>query len=40
MELDKAWNELQHVKQQCELVKKLLEDATAKNEIMYDMSGV
>jgi hypothetical protein len=40
MELDKAQNELWHVNQQCELVKKLLADATAENEIMYDVSGV
>jgi hypothetical protein len=37
-ELDKAQNELQHAKRQCELVKKLLADATAENEIMYDVS--
>lgn len=29
--------ELQNVKRQCELVKSLLEDATAEKEIMYDV---
>lgn len=38
-ELVRANNELQHAKRQCELVKKLLADATAENEIMYDVSG-
>ena len=38
-ELTRITNELQHTKRQCDLVKKLLSDATAENEIMYDVSG-
>jgi hypothetical protein len=30
--------ELQSTKRQCELVKSLLADATAENEIMYEVS--
>ncbi|KDQ15406.1 hypothetical protein BOTBODRAFT_145159 [Botryobasidium botryosum FD-172 SS1] len=35
-ELDKAQSELQRAKRQCDLVKQLLSDATAENEILYD----
>jgi len=34
MELDMAWNRLQHGTRQYELVKKLLADAIADSEIM------
>ncbi|KIY49377.1 hypothetical protein FISHEDRAFT_41844 [Fistulina hepatica ATCC 64428] len=34
--LEKTRNELQNSKRQCELVKSLLEDATAEKEIMYE----
>lgn len=35
-ELERLKGELQRTKGQCELVKKLLTDATAENEIMYE----
>jgi hypothetical protein len=35
--LEKARMELQSTKRQCELVKSLLADATAENEIMYEV---
>ncbi|KAG8711425.1 hypothetical protein FRC08_015914, partial [Ceratobasidium sp. 394] len=35
-ELERLKGELQRTKGQCELVKKLLKDATAENEIMYE----
>ncbi|KAF8338748.1 uncharacterized protein EI90DRAFT_3038954 [Cantharellus anzutake] len=35
-QLERTENELQHARRQCDLVKKLLADATAENEIMYD----
>ncbi len=36
--LEKSRVELQSTKRQCELVKSLLADATAENEIMYEVS--
>ena len=37
--LEKSRVELQSTKRQCELVKSLLADATAENEIMYEVSA-
>lgn len=38
--MDKLKGELQRAKGQCELVKKLLADATAEKEIMYEVSDM
>jgi len=38
--LEKSRVELQSTKRQCELVKSLLADATAENEIMYEVSQI
>ena len=37
LELEKTRAELRSTKRQCELVKNLLADATAENEIMYEV---